>query len=141
MRVTFFGHRQVLEDIQPLLESTIEDLILHHNANCFYVGNQGEFDSMVYKTLKELKVKYPQISYAVVLAYMPPEGKNIQREDMPTLYPDGLETVPRKFAISFRNRWLIDHSDTVISYVTYSVGGAATFTALAEKRGKEVIRL
>lgn len=140
MKVTFFGHRQMLENVQPLLRQTLETLITQQGADIFYVGHQGAFDSLVLRNLKALKTVYPHITYTVVLAYLPTENSEMDMKDEPTLYPDGLESVPRRFAIVHRNRWMIEHSDLVISYVK-SPGGAAQFTALAEKRGKTVIRL
>ena len=87
----------------------------------FYVGHQGQFDSMVYSVLK---AKYPQIRYTVVLACMPDEHvKELYGED--TFYPDGLETVPKQFAISKRNDWMIRKSGYAVCYVHKIIGGAA----------------
>ena len=85
----FFGHREVMHNIKKILTDTIENLIVNENVNNFYVGNQGQFDSMVYTVLKELKEKYPHIKYSVVLAYLPSKiTAEIYGDD--TLYPDGL---------------------------------------------------
>ena len=93
---------------------------------------------MVYSVLKELKAKYPQIRYTVVLAYMPDEHtKEVYGEN--TLYPDELETVPRRFAISKRNDWMIQHSDYAVCYVHKITGGSAKFREKAEKKGLKVI--
>ncbi|MBQ7095915.1 MAG: hypothetical protein IJN80_05655 [Clostridia bacterium] len=113
-------------------------LIEHHNASLFYVGNQGNFDRMVRKVLKQLQLIYPHISYYVVLAYLP---CSFQEGYGDTIYPDGLERIPPRFAIDKRNRWMLDRCDYVITYVEYPFGGAAKFKALAEKRGKTVINL
>ena len=134
----FFGHRDVTHDIRTKLQSIIEQLITEEQINSFYVGHQGQFDSMVRSVLKELKVKYPHIRYTVVLAYMPDEHiKEVYGED--TLYPDGLETVPRRFAISKRNDWMIQHSGYAVCYVHKITGGAAKFRDKAEKKGLRVI--
>ena len=53
----FFGHREVTHNIRDKLTVVIEKLITEENVTKFYVGNQGQFDSMVYSVLKELK--YP----------------------------------------------------------------------------------
>jgi hypothetical protein len=58
-----------------------------------------------------------------------------------TVFPEGLEKIPPRFAISKRNRWMIEHSDYVVTYVRHSFGGAAQFKALAEKKGKKAIEL
>ena len=134
----FFGHRDVTHDIRTKLQSIIEQLITEEQINSFYVGHQGQFDSMARSILKEFGKKYPQIRYTVVLAYMPDEHiKEVYGED--TLYPDGLETVPRRFAISKRNDWMIQHSGYAVCYVHKITGGAAKFRDKAEKKGLRVI--
>ena len=134
----FFGHRDVTHDIRAKLQFIIEQLITEEQIYNFYVGHQGQFDSMVRSVLKELKVKYPHIRYTVVLAYMPDEHiKEVYGED--TLYPDGLETVPRRFAISKRNDWMIQHSGYAVCYVHKITGGAAKFREKAEKKGLKVV--
>ena len=52
MTVTFFGHRNTPDSIQPALKKTLIQLIEKEGAYTFYVGNEGNFDCMVYKTLK-----------------------------------------------------------------------------------------
>ncbi|MGN1113388.1 MAG: hypothetical protein ACI4RP_09300 [Acutalibacteraceae bacterium] len=142
MTVTFFGHRDTPSEIQPLLENVIKDLIENNGANKFYVGNQGGFDSMVKHTLRKLKQIYPHISYAVVLAYMPNKSDAFDsRDDTDTIYPEGLENTPKRFAIDKRNRWMLNKADTVVTYVIHSFGGAAKLKELAVKRGKRVINI
>ena len=57
------------------------------------------------------------------------------------MYPNGLEKVPQRFAIDRRNRMMIDWSDIVVTFVCYSVGGAAKYKEIAEKKGKKVLNL
>lgn len=136
---TFFGHRDCPDLIYPTLKSSIERLILSRNVNRFYVGNQGRFDVLALKALRELKLQHPEIVYYVVLAYLP--SKQLPYEPEETLYPEGLETVPPRFAISHRNRWMADHSDFVIAALSRNIGGAAESVRYAETHGKEVIRI
>ncbi len=93
MTVTFLGHRQVPASLRAKLMKTVTELILYEGADDFHVGNQGEFDAIVLSVLRELALSYPHIRYTVVLAYMPTHKEKI--EDMPTVYPEGLEAVPR----------------------------------------------
>ena len=141
MVCTFFGHRDASESIRAILRSTLTDLTEKRGADTFYVGSQGRFDHMVLSELKELSKRYPHIRYYVVLAYMP--GKRDMSdtdESIKTVYPDGLENVPRRFAIDKRNRLMIEWSDAVVTYVR-SPGGAAKYKDIAERRGKEIIEL
>lgn len=106
MTCTFFGHREIFTEIQPKLQSTLVYLIENKNVDTFYVGNNGKFDYMVIETLKSLKVNYPNIFYYVVLAYLPNKKNNLESDSfIDTIYPEGLEKVPRKYAISKRNEW------------------------------------
>ena len=60
---------------------------------------------------------------------------------IPPAFSDGIETVPRRYAVCYRNRWMIRRSDYVITHVSSPVGsGAAKFKDLAEKQGKTVNR-
>jgi len=95
---------------------------------------------MVKHNLIELSKIYP-INYTVVLAYLP--GKYNAEEGSPTntILPDGIETVPRRFTINYRNKWMIEQSDYVVTYVKYTVGGASKFKELAEKKKKIVINI
>ena len=139
MVCTFFGHKDTPKEIEPILRSTLIDLIENKNANVFYVGNNGSFDTMVRRQLKELYLTYP-ITYSVVLAYLP--TKKSECDDYTnTILPEGIETAPKRFAISYRNKWMIEQADIVVTYVTHSFGGAAQFKALAERQGKTVIEL
>ena len=127
-----------MHDIREKLTAIIEKLITEVDVTEFYVGHQGQFDSMVYSVLKELKTKYPHIRYTVVLAYMPNEHiKELYGED--TLFPDGMESVPKKFAISKRNDWMIRQSDFAVCYVYKVTGGAAKFKEKCVKKGLEII--
>ena len=139
MTVTFFGHKDTPKEIEPTLRTTLIDLIENKNVTVFYVGNNGNFDIMVHRQLEDLSHTYP-ITYNVVLAYLP--TKKSEYDDYTnTILPEGIETAPKRFAISYRNKWMIQQSDVVVTYVTHSFGGAAQFKEMAEKQGKTVIEL
>ena len=139
MTVTFFGHKDTPKEIEPALRTTLVDLIENHDATEFYVGNNGNFDTMVRRQLEALSQTYP-ITYSVVLAYLP--TKKSEYDDYAnTILPEGIETIPKRFAISYRNKWMIGQSDMVVTYVTHGFGGAAQFKAMAERQGKTVIEL
>lgn len=135
MVCTFFGHKDTPKEIEPTLRSTLIDLIENKNVNAFYVGNNGNFDTMVRHQLEDLSLTYP-IAYSIVLAYLPTEN-NLTN----TIYPEGLETVPKRFAISWRNKWMIQQSDVVVTYVTHNFGGAAQFKTLAERQKRIVVEI
>ncbi len=137
---TFFGHRDSPEIIKPKIRTAVIDLIENHGVTMFYVGNQGNFDRMVRSVLKEVTTAYPGVGYAVVLAYMPSTKKRAD-DFSDTLLPDGIEKVPNRFAIPWRNKWMIEHADYVLTYVTRPYGGSAKFKGIAVKMGKRICEL
>ncbi|MBE5794646.1 MAG: DUF1273 domain-containing protein [Clostridiales bacterium] len=136
---TFFGHRDCPDSIRPNLQKAIIRLIVQEGVDTFYVGHQGKFDRYALAALQQVAIEYPHIRYTVVLAYLPTHQhaeKSSHQAD--TMIPDGIETAPKRFAISRRNRWLVEHADYVIAYALYR-GGAMQFVELAQKKGKKVV--
>ena len=128
---TFFGHSQC-----PDLRSELRDAVMRlagDGVDMFYVGDNGRFDAQARSVLSELGLRY-----GVVLAYLP-KGTGADFGD--TMFPEGLELVHPPDAIDRRNRWMLERSDYVVTYVHHSWGGAAKFAALAERQGKRMIRL
>ena len=142
MTCCFFGHHDISENIKPSIEIAVRNLINIEGVTDFLVGNQGLFDSMVLSVLRKLKSEYPDISYKVVFAYFP-TAKNdfVPLEPIETIYPEGLETAPKRFAISKRNDWMLRRSDIVICYVWHHFGGSSQFVTKAIKQNKRVINL
>lgn len=137
---TFFGHRECSDSIKVKLREVLIDLITNHDVDMFYVGNRGRFDAIVRSLLRELKKEYPQINYAVVLAYMP--GKQTEYDDYSdTMLPERIESVHPRYAISWRNNWMLQQSDYVVSYITHNWGSAVQFAIKARSKGKTVINL
>ena len=120
---TFFGHRECYGLDSKVLRETVEKLIAQ-GVDTFYVGNQGQFDSMVYRCLKQLREVHPHIRVCIVLAYLLTE----------------IEGHP-KLAIEQRNRWMLQSSDYCICYIDHTWGGAYKFTRLAKRCCKEVINI
>ena len=139
---TFFGHRDCPETIRPKLHAALVELIEERGVDSFYVGNHGTFDRMVRSLLRELSERYPHIRYSVVLAYVPQRWDEFdQRDFSDTMVPEGVETVPPRFAIAWRNKWMLREADYVVTYITHGWGGAAQYAEMAQRQGKTIIRL
>ena len=137
MTVTFCGHAQISqsEKIEKWLYDVTQKLI-EQGATTFYLGGYGAFDSLAASVLREQKKQYPQIELVLVLAYLN-TGRNTSGYDS-TVYPP-LETVPRRFAISHRNRWMVESADVVVAYVLHDWGGAATTLRCVRQKKKQII--
>ena len=57
------------------------------------------------------------------------------------MLPEGIEKVPKRYAILWRNKWMIEHADYVVTYVTRSCGGSAKFQGIAIKMDKRIYDL
>ena len=137
MTVAFCGHAQISqsEKIEKWLYDVTQKLI-EQGATTFYLGGYGAFDSLAASVLREQKKRYPQIELILVLAYLN-TGRNTSGYDG-TVYPP-LETVPRRFAISHRNRWMVESADVVVAYVLRDWGGAAATLRCAKQKKKQII--
>lgn len=136
MKVTFCGHRQISQrkELENWLREKLQYLI-HQGATVFYLGGYGAFDHLAMTVLQEEKKLHPAIELILVLAYLNTK-QDISNYDG-TIYPP-LETVPQRFAISHRNRWMVENSDVVIGYVTHKWGGAATTLQYAKQKKKKI---
>lgn len=137
MTVTFFGHMDTTPLIKPILTKILIDLIANKKADTFYVGNNGEFDNMVRNILRRLKEEFPHIKVSVVLAYL--DNKKMLTK-LDTIYPEGLEKIPLRFAICKRNEWMIKQSDVVVVYVVRG-GGAHKYMELSRRKQKTIINI
>lgn len=138
MIVTFCGHREVQEPekVRKWLYETVEGLI-QEGADCFYLGGYGQFDSMAAGVVRELKARHPQIRSVLVLPYIDREYDTSGYDE--SIYPP-LENVPRQYAISKRNEYMVDNADVVVAYVIYGFGGASKTLRYAERKHKRIVR-
>ena len=136
----FCGHSDAPEYVRQELLDAVASLIREEQAQIFYVGNHGGFDRMVQSVLQEIQTSFPKIKVYVVYAYLPQKEDCIPNK-MLTIFPEGLETVPKRAAIPRRNQWIVGHSSIMIAYVTRSFGGAAQTLAYAKRRKVDIIRL
>lgn len=140
MVVAFFGHKDTPSAVKPLLEQTVQRLIEENEEITFLVGTHGAFDLMAQSVLKQALQEYPQITCHIVLSYIPVD-KDSEQYALPTLVPEGIESVPKRFAISFSNNYMVNKCDTVVCYISRDWGGATQFVNKAEKKGKVIINL
>ena len=138
---TFFGHRDCPAYIKPKLRAVVVELIVRYGVDRFYGGRQGAFDAMTRSVLRELAEVYPHISYTVVLERLPGPMDKAVWDFSDTIFPEGLEAVPSRFAISRRNEWMLKQSDFVVTYITHNWGGAVQYAEKAQRQGKSVLNL
>lgn len=131
----FIGHRDAPESIIPILSAEVERHIVEYGISTFVVGRYGRFDSLAARTVIAAKAKHPNVMLALLLPYHPAE----RPVDIPTgfdetIYPSGLEKVPRRYAIVEANKAMIRQSDYLIAYVTHPASNASKFLSYAKRR-------
>ena len=137
MKITFCGHKDVAdrEAVEGWLFSVCSELIVQ-GADEFYLGGYGGFDHMCAAVLRKMKDANPHIRLVLVLPYL---NSSILTDGYDeTVYPP-LESVPRRFAISRRNEWMVMESDAVVAYVTHGWGGAAKTLEYARRKKKRIL--
>lgn len=137
MIVTFCGHSEiaVTEPLKNWLRVTIDELI-EQGAEKFLLGGYGNFDDLAASAVWEAKKQHSDIKSVLVVPYL--DKKVYAKKYDYTTYPP-LELVPRRFAISKRNDWMVDAADVVVANVNHDWGGAYTMLAYAIRK-KKVIR-
>lgn len=134
----FIGHREADERLIPKLTDTVERLIVKENIFCFYVGGYGGFDRVAASVVKEVKKQHQNVTLMLVLPYHPAK----RPVEVPygydgTYYPEGLEKVPRQYAIVRANKILVDTSDWLVCYVRHSASNSKALLEYALRREKK----
>ena len=101
----------------------------------FVVGRYGRFDALAAKCVKVAKKRRPEVTLKLLLPYHPYDCPTLTAPGFDgTFYPPGMETVPKRAAIIWANRYMVEHSDYLIAYVRHSVSNAWNLVEYVRKR-------
>lgn len=131
----FIGHREASFEILPVLRDAVEQHVVEYGVTEFIVGHYGGFDRMAAKAVIGAKAQHPEITLSMLIPYHPSE-QYIERPSGfdNTFYPPGMEKVPRKLAIVWANRYMVDHVDYLIAYVWHPASNARNLVEYASQR-------
>lgn len=130
----FIGHREAPESIAPLLAEVIERHISEMGITEFVVGNYGAFDRMAAHQLALAKEKHSEINIMLLTPYHPAERKIYLPKGFEIcFYPPGLECVPKRLAILRANKYMIEHSDHLITFVWHTASNARNLLEHAKR--------
>ena len=129
MIISFCGHsnfqksKEYEKKILIILQNTVGD-----NHVDFYLGGYGAFDDFAYECCKKYRETHPLVTLIFVTPYITPEYQknHLQNEKNRydnILYPN-IESKPPRFAITYRNKWMVEQSDYVICAIDHHWGGA-----------------
>ena len=139
MVVAFCGHKNVYQtervsqQVKQILSSLVKE-----GADTFLLGGYGSFDSIAAVAVRDLKKEYPGLRSILVVPYLIRDYDTSLYDE--SVYPP-IEDVPKRFAISRRNEWMVDKADVIIAYVDHDWGGAAAALRYAERKKKRIINV
>lgn len=134
----FIGHREADERLLPRLQEIVERLITEEGVTHFYVGGYGGFDRIAANSVITAKQQHPEITLMLVLPYHPAERPLEAPAGFDgTYYPEGLETVPKRYAIVRANKIMIESSDWLVCYVRHGASNSRNILDYAMRREKK----
>ena len=141
-RVSFIGHRLIdrFRFVEEQLDRIVSDLMSRKEYVEFYVGRNGDFDTMVASAVKRCQKRYGKenSSLILIIPYSVANMDCLEKFYDEIWYPEELYKVHHKAAITKRNEWFVEHSDLLVAYVERDSGGAAVCLKKAEKAGVEI---
>lgn len=142
MVVTFCGHADFSEHqrCRPILLSLLEQKIGEQPTD-FYLGGYGAFDAFAYACCKEFQASHPQVKLIYVTPYLADRHLKALSGQYDSILYLPIENAPLKYAVSHRNREMIQRADWVVAYVTRTYGGAYQAYCYAKKKNKEIDNL
>ena len=135
----FIGHRDASEALYPLIVREVERHIVEYGVSEFIVGQYGRFDGMAARAVREMKGRFPGIRLVLLQAYL--KNKALPEGYDASVYPEGLEYVPKRFAILRANRAMVDRCDYLIACVSRNYGGAWQCLEYAKRKRKRIVNL
>ena len=146
MIITFCGHRSFVgseeyeKKILALLEKTVGD-----NPADMFLGGYGGFDSFAYEVCKKYKASHPSVSLIFVTPYITEQYQKNHLEFIKNMYDSiiypEIENKPKRFAVFYRNRYMVEKADIVIACVSNTWGGAYTTYKYAVSKQKRIFNI
>ena len=132
MKTCFFiGHRDAPESIYDRLLAAIERHIVEYGVTDFVVGRYGNFDRLAARAVIEAKQYHSDVSLTLLIPYYHTNIEPLPDGFDGSLFPDGLETVPKRAAILRANQYMIHHCDYMIVYDTGRIGNTRKLVSSA----------
>ena len=129
MIITFCGHASYVQKDgdEAAMLSLLEELIGDDPAE-LYLGGYGGFDAFAHRCGRKYKETHPNARLIFVTPYMTEAYQKSHLEPVKPLYDaivyPPIESAPFRFAISYRNKWMVEQADVLIAYVIHEFGGA-----------------
>ena len=134
MKTCFFiGHRDAPESIYERLLSSVERHFSEYGVTDFVVGRYGNFDRLAARAVMEAKQRRSDVTLTLLMPYYRTDAELLPDGFDGSLFPDGLETVPKRAAILRANQYMIHHCDYLIAYDAGHIGNTRKLVAEAKR--------
>lgn len=134
---TIIGHSECSDVDTDHLRSELIKLI-NSGVTTFLSGGTGGFDRLCARIIYDLKKTYPHIHSCIVIPYLDHKIFEPSYFDS-SEFPECLESVPYRFRISHRNRYMVQNSSWAVCFVRRSYGGASATYRYAGNQGLRII--
>lgn len=134
MKTCFFiGHRDAPESIYERLFQAVEHHFTEYGVTDFVVGRYGSFDRLAARAVMEAKQCHSDVTLTLLMPYYRTDAEPLPVGFDGSLFPDDLETVPKRAAILRANQYMIHHCDYLIAYDAGRIGNTRKLVAEARK--------
>ena len=134
MKTCFFiGHWDAPESIYDRLLTVVEHHISEYGVTDFVVGRYGSFDRLAARAVLEAKRNHADVTLTLLMPYYRTDANPLPDGFDGSLFPDGLETVPKRAAILRANQYMIHHCDYLIAYDVGRIGNTQTLVYQARR--------
>lgn len=142
MIITFCGHAQFQrsEECEKKLLTFLEEKVGDSSAD-IYLGGYGNFDAFAYGCCKKYQESHPNISLVFVTPYLSNNHLQYQKDIYDAVLYPKIENKPLRYAITYRNRYMVEKADYIIAYVSHDWGGAYATYKHAQRKGKKIFNL
>ena len=100
----FIGHRDAPEGVYARLRAAVERHITEDGVTDFVVGRHGSFDRLAARAVIEAKRRHPGVTLTLLMPYYRPKAGPLPAGFDGSLFPEGLEAIPKRAAIVRANR-------------------------------------
>ena len=143
MIVTFCGHSRFAkaEKYEEQLLSFLEDAVGDRPVE-FFLGGYGAFDDFAYFCCKKYQTTHPNAKLTFITPYLSHKN-NLKEKAMQydaIVYPE-IEGAPLRYAICYRNRWMVEKADLVIGFINHKSGGAYQTYQHAISKNKTIFNI
>ncbi len=146
MIITFCGHATFVgtKEMENRLLDCFDQVACQESID-FYLGGYGAFDEFAFAACKKYKEMHIDTRLIFITPYITEQYQKkvlfLEKDRYDEILYPAIENKPLRFAISYRNQWMIEKADLVIAFVERDWGGAYKSYRYAKRKGKRIFNL